>query len=99
SVLSATGGRLGGTINAVGGLAGGLGKKLFKSDEVTLTYVYALDGSESAQNLPAAAASRFEVNYTSIPGVNPDEFEPALIKLSPTPKNWRVVGARKAKKS
>ena len=99
NVLGATGGKYGGTIYAVGNAATGWGKKLFGSDEVTLTYVYAADGSESAQPLLPTATARFEINYATMPGMNPDEFEPVVIKLTSTPQNWRMVGAMKAKKS
>ena len=98
NVLTSTGGRFGGTIaNAASGVRS-LSRKLFKSDEVTLTYVYALDGRESP-NPCSRDVSKFELNYAELRGAEPGDFEPAIIKLTATPKEWRMVGAMKARKS
>lgn len=55
-------------------------------------YVWALPGQASKTVLPARQTS-FEIVFGDIPGVDPDEFEPALIKVQPTKNNWRLVGA------
>jgi hypothetical protein len=39
----------------------------------------------------------FEVRFSDIPGINADEYEPALLKLEPTANNFRLVGATQAK--
>lgn len=39
----------------------------------------------------------FTVNITGIPGVNADEYEPAIVNLTTTPNNWRLVGATEGK--
>jgi hypothetical protein len=61
----------------------------------TYKYVWALAGVSS----PVAASSspRVDVAYASLPGINPDEFEPAIIKLTASNSAWRLVGATKAK--
>lgn len=62
----------------------------------TITAVWALPGQKADlvlhQNQPA-----FEVHFSDIPGVNADEYEPALLKLEATPNNFRLVGATQAK--
>jgi hypothetical protein len=58
----------------------------------TVTLVYALErrqsGSPTATNQP-----KFEIFFGDIVGVNPADFIPALIKISPTENNWRMTGA------
>lgn len=62
----------------------------------TFKYVWALSGISSpvvaSSNLP-----KIDLNYASIPSINPDEFEPAIVKLTPSHSAWRLVGATKAK--
>lgn len=99
NAMTSSGNRVLGSFGGVAGnLTGTLGKKMFKTDEVTLTYVCALDGQQS-ENSIAADAARFEINFADVTGVDPDEFQPVIVKVGATPKNWRLVGAIKAKKS
>jgi hypothetical protein len=62
----------------------------------TVTDVWALPGQKSEtavhQNQPS-----FEIQFVSVPGINPDEYEPVLLKLEPTSNNFRLVGATQAK--
>ena len=59
------------------------------------TYVWALAGGSGADTV--ANAQSFTVNYSGLPGVNADQFEPVIVKLSPTPQaNFRLVGATEA---
>jgi len=63
-----------------------------------VTYVWALAGGTE----PAAtgAMQAFDVNYSGLPGVNADQFEPVIVRLSPTPQaNFRLVGATEAANS
>jgi hypothetical protein len=99
NVLLATAGNFGGTIaTAAFGLTSTIGQKIFKSDEATLTYVCALGARQSANNVSGSGA-QFELYFADVFGADPDEFEPAIVKTNPTPKNWRLVAAIKAKKS
>jgi len=60
------------------------------------TYVWALTGGTSTASVTANRAS-FDVNYSGIPGVTSSQFEPVIVKLSPTPQsNFRLVGATEA---
>ena len=79
-------------IGAAGNVMGGImGKR-----KPTLTYVWALPSPKSATIAPSNTPS-FDINYAGIPGVNADEFEPAIVKLVSTQNNWRLVGANEAK--
>lgn len=66
-----------------------------KAKQAKVTYVWALGGGSSSAN-PGNTPS-FEVNYAGLPGVNAEQFEPVIVKLSPTPQaNFRLVGATEA---
>ena len=59
------------------------------------TYVWALAGGSAAET--GGYAQSFEVNYSGLPGINADQFEPVIVRLSPTPQaNFRLVGATEA---
>lgn len=67
-----------------------------RAKQAKVTYVWALAGGSST---PSAGGNppTFEVNYAGLPGVNADQFEPAIVKLSPTPQsNFRLIGASEA---
>lgn len=61
-----------------------------------VTDVWALPGPKAEMVLHTNQPS-FEVHYESIPGINAAEYEPVLLKLEPTPNNFRLVGATQAK--
>jgi len=58
------------------------------------TYVWALPGAHSGYAM-AATKPRFEIGFGDIVGLDPDAYEPALVKLTQTKDNWRLVGATK----
>lgn len=62
----------------------------------SMTYVWGLPGRKSAREL-LNTDPIFELNYGDIPGVDPDAFEPVIVKLAQTPDNYRLVGATKTK--
>jgi hypothetical protein len=69
------------------------GLMAYRAKSAKVTYVWALNGGSSPANVGTSAPS-FETNYAGLPGVNPDQFEPVIVKLSPTPQaNYRLVGA------
>jgi hypothetical protein len=60
-----------------------------------VTYVWAVPGPASSTlvgNTPS-----FNVTFTGIAGINADEYEPVIVKLTPTSNNWRLVGASQGK--
>jgi hypothetical protein len=83
-------------LNPAAGIVSGL--LAHKAKQAKVTYVWALGGGSSSAN-PGNTPS-FEVNYAGLPGVNADQFEPVIVKLSPTPQaNFRLVGATEAASS
>jgi hypothetical protein len=78
------------------GLASGLGA-LFRSGDPTVTVVWALPGTSSSRELPAGAVIEFD--FAGIPGVNPDQYQPALVRLITTTDNYRLVGAARTRAS
>jgi hypothetical protein len=57
-----------------------------------ITYAWGLPGAHSTRALPASQPA-FEFVYKDIPGIDPDAFEPALVRLALTRDNYRLVGA------
>lgn len=78
------------------GSAGGMVSGFLSHRKPTVTEVWAVPG-QKAETIAANNTPLFEVNFANIPGVNADEYEPVLIKLAPSPKNFRLVGATEAK--
>ncbi len=58
----------------------------------TMTYVWGLPGLHSSRGLNTPTPM-FQLNFGDIPGVDPDEYEPALVRLVQTKDNYRLVGA------
>ena len=62
----------------------------------TVTYVWALPGRVSPFAMQALKP-KFDIQFGDIVGVDPDQYEPVLVKLVQTKDNWRLVGASKDK--
>jgi hypothetical protein len=62
----------------------------------SITYVWGLPGRKSAREL-GDTNPLLELNYGDIPGVDPDAYEPAVLKLFLTKDNYRLVGATQMK--
>jgi hypothetical protein len=56
------------------------------------TFVWGLPSHSSSFVAPSSSPA-FDVQYASVAGIDPDAFEPVLVKLTPTSSNWRLVGA------
>jgi hypothetical protein len=61
-----------------------------------MTYVWGLPGRKSGREL-ADTTPMFELNYGDIPGVDPDAYAPAILKLVQSKDNYRLVGATQMK--
>ena len=61
-----------------------------------MTYVWGLPGHKSDREL-TDNNPMFELNYGNIPGVDPDAYEPAVLKLVQSKDNYRLVGATQVK--
>jgi hypothetical protein len=62
----------------------------------TVTYVWGVVGPASG-NVLQTVSPNFKVDFSKAPGVNPDDYEPAIVKLTPAQNTCRIVGATQAK--
>jgi hypothetical protein len=62
----------------------------------TVTYIWALPGHNSPFMMPTTTP-KFELEFGEIVGLDPDSYEPELVRLPQTKDNWRLVGATKSK--
>jgi len=57
-----------------------------------VTDVWAIPGPKS-DTFTHNSQPAFEVSFDGIPGITVDDYEPVLIRLQPSPSNFRLVGA------
>jgi len=76
------------------GMMGGLGGMGRHHGPPKVTYVWALPGQQSSTAV-ASNKPRFEMSFGNLVGIDPDAYEPQLIKLVNSKDNWRLVGATK----
>jgi hypothetical protein len=62
----------------------------------SVTYVWGVP-SPASPNVLETLTPQFSVNFANTPGVNPDDFEPAIVKLTPAQNTCRIVGATEGK--
>jgi hypothetical protein len=62
----------------------------------SLTYVWAIPNPGSANTSPVSLPV-FRVDFSGVPGVNADDFEPAIVRLTPAQNSYRLVGATQGK--
>lgn len=91
-----------------GGLFKGLGKTVLMAGGMPqmggsrggamprVAYTWALPGPNSQVVLPTSMPT-FEVEFGVIAGVDPDAYEPVIVKLIQTHDNWRLVETSKDK--
>jgi hypothetical protein len=76
--------------------AGGIFSGMLSQRKPTVTYVWAIPSPASNMVLQTTSPT-LAVNYSNTPGVNPDDFEPAIVKLTPSQNAIRIVGATQGK--
>jgi len=82
----------GGALAQVGGAFSGiLGQR-----KPEVTYVWGVVNPASTTVL-SEDTPKVSVNFSTVPGINPDEFEPAIVKLTPAQNTVRLVGATRGK--
>ncbi|HYK88789.1 MAG TPA: hypothetical protein VE398_08470 [Acidobacteriota bacterium] len=59
-----------------------------------VSYTWALPGRTSALVLPGRSPE-FEIEFSDIPGIDPDNYEPVIVRLIATKDNWRLVETSK----
>lgn len=62
----------------------------------TVTYVWGVPTPASA-NVLRTSTPKFGVNFAKAPGVNPEQFAPEIVKLTPAQNSCRLVGATQGK--
>ncbi len=67
-----------------------------KKTTPTVTYVWGLTNAASA-NVVKDFSPSFAVNFSKAPGVNLDDYVPAIVKLTPSQNAYRLVGATQGK--
>jgi hypothetical protein len=76
-----------------------LAKHKANSNSGSVTDVWAIPGQKSDM-FTHNSQPAFEVSFDGIPGITVDDYEPALIRLEPSPQsNFRLVGATAARLS
>lgn len=84
---------VGGTaVQGSGSILGGM----LSSRKPMVTYVWGVAGPTSA-NVLQTATPRFSVNFAGAPGVNPADFAPEIVRLTPAQNTCRLVGATRGK--
>jgi hypothetical protein len=92
AVASHMGAIPGSTLGQVGGsLAGVLGQR-----KPEVTYVWAIPNPVSATVI-SSDSPLLSLNFSTVPGINPEEYEPTLVKLTPAQNAFRLVGATRGK--
>ena len=76
------------------GMMGSMGAMGHHHGPPKVTYVWALPGQQSASHV-SGANPRFEMSFGNLLGIDPDAYEPQLIRLVESKDNWRLVGATK----
>jgi hypothetical protein len=74
------------------GQAGGILNGAMARRKPKITYIWAVPGMVSQSVVPFATVS-FDVNFAGAPGVTLDDFEPAIVKLTPAQNAFRLIGA------
>lgn len=62
----------------------------------SVTYVWAVPNTVSANSL-SNSKPQFVLDFSKVPGIHADDFEPAIVKLTPSQNAWRLVGATQGK--
>lgn len=76
--------------------AGGILSGLMAKRKPIVTYVWGVP-SPASTNVVQTVSPAFAVNFSNTPGVNPEDFEPAIVKLTPAQNSCRIVGATQGK--
>jgi hypothetical protein len=76
--------------------AGGIFSSMMAKRKPTVTYVWGVPNPAST-NVVQTVSPAFAVSFSNTPGVSPDDFEPAIVKLTPAQNSCRIVGATQGK--
>lgn len=78
------------------GQAGSIFGGMLSRRQPEATYVWGVPGPASA-NVLQTTMPKFEVNFAKAPGVNPEEFAPEIVRLTPAQNTCRLAGATRGR--
>jgi len=78
------------------GQAGSVFSGMMAQRKPKITYVWAI-ANPASSNVLQEDTPKFAVSFAGLPGVNAEDFEPALVKLTPAQNAFRLVGATQGK--
>jgi hypothetical protein len=78
------------------GTAGSMMSGMMSHRKPTVTYVWGITGATSS-NVSPSRLPVFLVSVVDVPGVNADDYEPAILKLTPAQNSARLLGATQGK--
>ncbi|HXT74548.1 MAG TPA: hypothetical protein VN785_11915 [Candidatus Angelobacter sp.] len=76
--------------------AGGILGGMMTRRQPMVTYVWGVPGPASS-NVLQTTIPKFSVSFAKAPGVNPDDFAPEIVQLTPAQNSCRLVGATQGK--
>lgn len=91
-----SGSAIGSVLILAGGKVSNIIPGLRNKSKSTYSLVYVISGG-TAHTSFSSSAPKFELLYGNIGGLDPDKYDPAIIRLHPTENNYRLIGALKVK--
>jgi hypothetical protein len=76
--------------------AGSIFTSMMSHRTPTVTYVWGVP-SPASSNVLQSSKPIFSVDFSRTPGVNADDYEPAIVKLTPAQNTCRIIGATQGK--
>lgn len=76
--------------------AGNIFSSVMSRRKPMVTYVWGVP-SPASSNVVPTLTPQFSVDFARTPGVNPEDFQPAIVKLTPAQNTCRIVGATEGK--
>ena len=76
--------------------AGSIFSSVMSHRQQKMTYVWGVPGPASSNVLQSASPS-FTVDFSRALGVTPDDYAPAIVKLTPAQNTCRIIGATQGK--
>ena len=76
--------------------AGSIFSGMMSHKSQSVTYVWGVPGPASG-NLLKTTKPAFNLDFSRVVGVKPDDYEPAIVKLTPAQNTCRIVGATQGK--
>ena len=76
--------------------AGGIFSGIMSHRKPTVTYVWGVPGPASG-NIYQTVSPTFTVEFSRVPTVTADDYEPTIVKLTPAQNTCRIVGATEGK--